>query len=82
MGDCVGALRGKNSPAEADLCKRWRMQLVRKAIRVGIPLGRRPRLLVPKPLRFMRGGVERLLSFKSERALREGTKKLFSGAKS
>lgn len=38
--------------------------------------------MVLKPLRFMRGGVERLLSSKSERGLREGKEKLFSGARS
>lgn len=33
--------------------------------------------MVPKPLRFMRGGVVRLLSSKSERALRKGMEEAF-----
>jgi hypothetical protein len=40
-----------------------------------------PRLLVPKPLRLIREEVVKLFSVKSERALREGNEKLFSGAK-
>jgi hypothetical protein len=36
-----------------------------------------PRLLVPKPLRLIRGEVVRLFSFKSERARRKGNREAF-----
>ena len=39
-----------------------------KAIRVGIPKGKTPKLFVRKPLRFVMMGVVKCLSSKNERA--------------